>query len=500
MDDNKQIKIGAIISYLAIFINIAVGLVYTPWMMNTIGKSDYGLYTLAMSLINTFMIDFGLSMAAQRYISKYLADKNQKSVDNVVGLIYKLYFLITGIILLIFIFLYFFIGKIYTELTVSEIEKFKSLYIIAATYSVISFPFIPLNGILSAYEKFVQLKLCDLIQKFVALGLTITALLLGFGVYSLVFVNLIAGIAFIVVRLLVIKIYTPLKPRFSYNDNSLLKDLFSFSIWTSISTLVHRFLISLSPSILGIVSGSSQIAIFGYAVSLESYIYTFVTAINGFFMPKLSRISQNSSSAQSNKDVLDLMISVGRFILMLFALIFVGFLALGKDFIQLLFGSEYDSSYYCTILICAYGIVAYPQQIANTYVMVKNKVKHRAYISIASFIVNIVLSFILGKFIGAIGVSLSIFISLSLYTIAMNILYKKELGIDIVYFFKKCHFKLLPAIILHFIISIAITFIPLNGWIGFIVKLLCIFFAYLIIMWFLMLDAEEKNFLLKKGR
>ena len=48
----NQIKVGAIISYIALFVNVLIGLLYTPWLINTIGKSDYGLYTLAVSLSN----------------------------------------------------------------------------------------------------------------------------------------------------------------------------------------------------------------------------------------------------------------------------------------------------------------------------------------------------------------------------------------------------------------------------------------------------------------
>lgn len=498
MDSNKQIKLGAIISYLAIFINIATGLVYTPWMMNAIGKSDYGLYTLAMSLINTFMIDFGLSMAAQRYVSKYLADKDQRSADNAVGLIYRLYFLITVVIAAVFVVLYFFVDQMYAELTPAEIQTFKSLYIVAAVYSVISFPFIPLTGILKAYEKFVQLKLCDLLSKLVSIGLTVGALIMGLGVYSLVFVHLIAGVAFILVRLYILRKTTPLKPNYAYRDPPLLKRLFSFSVWTSVSSILERFLISLSPSILGIVSGTSEIAVFGYAVSLESYIYTFVTAINGFFMPKLSRISTHSGE-QSSQDVLKLMVSVGRFILMLFSLIFIGFLALGQEFIGLLFGSQYDNSYYCTLLICAYGFIAYPQQIAATYVMVKNKVRYRAYISMATFAVNLALSFVLGKLLGAIGVSVSICITLLLNTIALNVLYKKALDIDILSFFRQCHLRLLPGILLYAAAAFGIRLIPSAGFVGFGLKVLGVVAVFLVILWCLMLSPGEKK-LLKKGR
>ena len=52
MDSNKQIKLGIIISYLSIGINIISGLVYTPWMISSIGKENYGLYTLAYSVVS----------------------------------------------------------------------------------------------------------------------------------------------------------------------------------------------------------------------------------------------------------------------------------------------------------------------------------------------------------------------------------------------------------------------------------------------------------------
>ena len=71
---NKQIKYGALISYIALFINIVIGLVYSPWVIRSIGKADYGLYTLALSIISLFVFDFGLGSAVTRFIAKYNAE------------------------------------------------------------------------------------------------------------------------------------------------------------------------------------------------------------------------------------------------------------------------------------------------------------------------------------------------------------------------------------------------------------------------------------------
>lgn len=58
MGKSKQLKIGAAVSYIAVAFNIISGLLYTPWMVATIGKSQYGLYTLASSVITLFFGGF----------------------------------------------------------------------------------------------------------------------------------------------------------------------------------------------------------------------------------------------------------------------------------------------------------------------------------------------------------------------------------------------------------------------------------------------------------
>ena len=77
---NKQLTFGALISYAAIAFNILSGFLYTPWMIRTIGDEHYALYTLALSLINVFLLDFGIGSAVTKFLSNYFArnqyDKN----------------------------------------------------------------------------------------------------------------------------------------------------------------------------------------------------------------------------------------------------------------------------------------------------------------------------------------------------------------------------------------------------------------------------------------
>ena len=221
----SQIKYGILISYLGIGINIITGLLYTPWMIHSIGKGNFGLYTLAMSVISLFVFDFGLSSAVTRFVAKYLAEGKPEQANNCLGLVYKLYIYIDIILILVLTSVYFFIPSIYKELTLDEIEKFKIVYIIAAIFSIISFPFIPVNGILSAHEKFIQLKGCDLFHKLFIVIIMSICLLMGYGLYALVSVNAIAGLIAIGIKLLIIRNKTTVRINFKYRNSSELREI-----------------------------------------------------------------------------------------------------------------------------------------------------------------------------------------------------------------------------------------------------------------------------------
>lgn len=188
----------------------------------------------------------------------------------------------------------------------------------AAFYSVLSFPFIPVNGVLSAHERFAQLKICEVFSKLLIVGSMSACLLMGYGLYALVLVNAISGLISIVVKIFFISKYTPQRISWKYRNNSELKEIAGYSGWVTVISLAQRCIFNIAPSILGALSGSIAIAILGIAISLEGYVYTFANALSGMFLPKISRILADDG------DVLPLMIKIGRIQIIITALIIGG--------------------------------------------------------------------------------------------------------------------------------------------------------------------------------
>lgn len=461
MSNSRQVKIGAILSFASIALNIVAGLLYTPWMVKRIGQGDYGLYTLANSLITLFLVDFGLSSATSRYISQYRAENRQDKIDNFLGVVYKLYLIIDAVIFAAFVMVFFLLDRIYITLTQEELAKFKVIYIIAASFAVINFPCVSFNGILNAYEKFIQLKLADVIYRLLLVIFTVSALLLGYGVYALVAVHAIVGLLIVAYKFIVIKKRLPVKANFKFRERSVYIDLFGFSIWATIATLAQRLVFNITPSILGIVANSAAIAVFGIVTTIEGYTYTVTNALNGMFMPHISRIY---CAGDAQKNIFPLFLGVGKFQYALNGLIVAGFAVIGKDFIRLWMGQNYLDAYYGILLVTIPGLFFNSLEIANTAMVLQKKVKLQAYIGICVGLINITLSFALSTRLGAIGACLAIFIAYTFRAVAYNFVGWKVMKFDIPSFFRKCYMRMSIPIIVTIMLGLGLRGIECSGW------------------------------------
>lgn len=468
MNSSKQIKIGALLSYFSIAFNIISGLLYTPWMVSTIGKSQYGLYTLANSLITLFMVDFGLSAATGRYLSKYNAQGDRESAERFLGAVYKLYMLIDAVIFTILVVLFFFLNQIYTKLTPQELSQFKVVYVIAALFSVINFPFVTFNGILTAYEKFIPLKTADLLYRVFNIGFTLVALLLGMGLYALVTVHAVVGLLTVLAKFIIIKKTIPLRVNFRAKEKGMYKEIFGFSVWVTISALALRLVFNITPSILGMTAGAAAIAIFGIVTTIEGYTYTITTAIDGMFMPKISKLL----AGENNEENLNqLFLTVGKFQFILNGLIVAGLAVVGEQFVIQWMGEDFRAAYFGILLVVVPGLFYNSLQIANTTMVVMNKVKMTAFVNLMTGVINVALSFPLSKLFGVTGACISICVAYLVRDIVLNILYHKVLPLNIPQFILQCYLRMLVPLVLTVLWGFGINYlIPGGGWMKILLK------------------------------
>lgn len=487
----KQLTFGALLSYGAIVFNIAAGLLYTPWMIRTIGDDQYALYTLALSVVNLFLLDFGIGGAVSKFLSNYYAKGQLAEADRFMGIVYKVFFLISTAIALCLAVFYFCIDSVYVKLTAAELVTFKHLFLIVAVHSVLTFPFTTFNGILMANERFIAVKACNFGQKVLSVAMIVAALLLDAGVYVLVLAHAVSNVIFLAIKYACIRKGTSLRADLSCRDRKTAVSLFKFSAGITVINLAQRFVFNIMPTLIAALIGSVQVTVFSLAATLESYVYSFADAINGMFLPKISRILQKETAKE---ELSSLMIRVGRFHVFTIGLLFLGFLCVGQHFVFLWMGEGYELVYWGGLLLIFPSLIDVPQQVARTALLAKDIVKPQAIIYVGMAVANIVLSLLLIPTVGILGAAVSICFSYLLRTAAFNLLYRKHLGISLKTYFFRTYLRWLPAAAGTTAAGLALDrFLPIGGWWGLLIKIIAICAVYAVLCFAIVFTKEERN-------
>lgn len=463
-------------------------------MVRQIGVSDYGLYALIGAFLSYFMIDFGLGSAIARFISKFRTEKNINQISNLLGVTSRIYLILDVVIFVILFVTYFLISQIFVELTPIEIEKLKVVYLIAGFFSISSFLFSPVDGVLIAYERFLFLKTADLVQKFLVILLVVVALYADKGLYSLVFINGLVGFIVKLMKFLYIKKHERLKINFKYFDKSLAKELFSFSSWVFIISIAQRLLLNIVPTILGVFSGSKEIAFFSIAMTIEGYIFTFAYALNGLFLPKVTRMV---TANESRSEVTNLMIRVGRLQFFVVGLLITGVIVFGKSFLVLWMGEDFLTSYYVVLFLIVPGLITLTQEIAYTLLFVENEVKYRALLFLTASLFSVAIGVCLSPRFGAIGSAIGVGVALlASHVIGMNVVYSKVLRLDIVRFFKSVHIPMAwPIILLSVVFFLLQGHYKIDTWLSLAAFIVLFSLMYFVLMWKYVMNSEEKKLL-----
>lgn len=488
---SQQLRKGAVLSYATVAFNLLSGLLYTPWMVSSIGDSAYGLYTLTMSVINFFMIDLGFGEAVSRFLSKYYAEGRRDIANGFLGVICRAYLLLDTVILAILLVIYLNIGTIYANLGEGELETFRVLFAVAGLYGVVSFPFAPLNGVLVSNERFVALNGVKLAQKVITVILIVCALLVGAGVYALVAVNALVGLVSIAVRYAIVRKGTDARAVFEGWDPTLMRELLGFSLWLTVSQVCQRCIFAVMPSILALVSDSYEIAVFGLASSLEGYVWTVAYALNGMFMPKISR----ALADEGDPDALHrLMVRVGRIQLYIVGFIVVAFAACGDGFVDAWMGPGYPTLFVCSLMLVVPSLFEMPQMIAGTAIIASGDVKARAAVYAAMAVANVALGFALGGAFGAPGACLGVCVAYLIRTFGMDVIYSRRLGMRVGKFFLQTYSRwLVPAAIALAVGVITGLVVPLDGWVTVIVQVVIMAITYIFMLWNFAFNGYEKG-------
>ena len=359
LDERKNIKVGALISYITLFTNICINIFYTPYLLNTVGDKNYGLWSFVVSITSWFNV--AVYALYDSYVRFSTLEKRDRGCEDRTNTIYlKLLVILAVIITLVAVIILtlLYIGMIPLS-KYSENEKNIIFLLFAiSTIQVLATAILSIFKLFNEYKNnFIFIKIVSLLIAIFTTILSIILLMIrpsiiGIAVIT-VSVNMVALLLYVIVA------RNTLKMSFSADrlrDNrTLVSSIFSFSAFLLITTIVSEINTAVDKTLLGLFAGAEMVTLYQLGMSFNVYFSELASSVNSVFIPRINKLAVSGDIDGVNS----LFLIISKFQTIIVSLIAGGFLVCGRDFVMAWVGDKRIAAYWIGLTLLVVFSVDY---------------------------------------------------------------------------------------------------------------------------------------------
>lgn len=483
---------GIAISYVSTAVRTLSKVLMTPLYLYALGLDLYGYYQYIFSIASyVTILDFGISSVINTFSIKYKEKGDQDGVENV--MFYTLVFSVLAALVIAIFGLVIIVGApiIFGAQVEGRIGLTRILLVLMISELIMLLFQHFFEGVILAEERYVTLRMVDLIQ--IILRCVITALLLfsDIGVMSIAIGDLLGVGMCLGYEILYCKRKLNLKVKFHFKDSALLRGIAKLSIALCLQSLISFLNSSIDKYILGRYLDTVAVSIYTIALTFSMFFDEIATAIQRLYLPQVVKLVNSNADGEA---LTSFVIVPGRYQLVLCGGILGAFILFGKQFIAMWSGADTLDAWWIALLLMVPSVLPLIQNTCLAILTAMNKRMYRSYVLGGMAVANLVMTVFLVQKMGLLGAPIGTCISLILgNNIAMNIYYKKVIGINVFRLFKSILKGIFPCAVVTTCVCIPLTMVKLRGvlWFGAECAVFCIIYA--ILLWIFGLNAAEKE-------
>ncbi len=404
MRSKKLIK-GAFLNTLNLTAQILSGFYVMPLMIHSFGDTNFGIWILVASFMGfAGVLDLGLPSAVSRFISQAIGRGGQEAEREIKLITATAFYIFVSITVLTIVLISLIIVFAPAFLrNADQIDLFRKLLLILCLNNLFIFPTSVFEGILTANLRHDLISSRKIFFTTVRVGLIIFLIKSHFGLLSIAWVTVGCNIADNFVRAI---LAYQIDPRVSISPSNFqrakVKQLLSYSVYTFVGRIADILRFQVDSFVITLFTNVALVTPYRVAARLIEYFMQFISEISTVFRPYFCQ-EEGKNNHEGIKDKFLFLTKIIAYIAT-----FVGMMLLlyGKNFIERWVGSQYTISY--TILMILVIPITFALIQSTVFPLLYGISKHKfiAYTNIGEGLLNLILSIILVKKLGIVGVAL----------------------------------------------------------------------------------------------
>ena len=379
----------------------------------------YGFWSLAWSIIGYFgFLDFGIGAAVSRHIAGAIGAKDAKQCNRIISNALVLYSGIAGLIV---------IASLVTSnmanlfiKTPKEAEVFSKVILVLGLNFAFEFPIRVFGGVLTAQLRYDVMSVLKLLTLLIRTAGILFVLSFGYGLLALSIMTTFAAIPEKIAYIYFAKkSYPALQFSPTHISGDTVCKLFGYGVYALLIQFTDMLKFNMDSMVIAAFVGVAAVTHYAIATSLITYFMTLIGAVMGVLLPVFSRLeAENDITRMKKTFFLSTKISVCLSSFVGFGLIFWG-----GPFIERWMGPGYLDAYPCLaalVIGCTTGLW---QAASQAILFGTSKHQFYAIANAGEAAANLVLSLILVRWFGIMGVAIGTMIPMLLINLFVQPIY-----------------------------------------------------------------------------
>lgn len=487
-------KTGLVLSYTSTILNMVCGLLLSSVLLRALGDFEYGLYQTISAFVNYLVIfEFGTGTVMCRNLLVAQKSNDPEMKKKITATMWYITVFLSVFVLIVGFVFFVNIKNIYAKtIPADHMAYAQKLFAVLLIYLLSSFFTQTLSGTHLGNENYNIGNLINIVKvvcRTVILVVAVTQIKLSIGI---AIVDASIGLLILIFSLFYVKKKYKFSFEIRYFDTGILKASLPLCFALLLQTVINQANNSVDKFIISIQMNMESVAVYSVAMYIYNVFSSLATIPISMYMPQ---IAKNMNNGVRGKALTETLVPSGRLVSLVGGTTLCGFIALGKPFINIIYGEQYGVAWITAVIILIPMFINMTGGSIINVLDILNKRQIRSYILIANTVLNILLTVWFIRYWGIVGAAIATAVSLLLGQILLlNIYYYKALSVNAWTLYRKAYHGILPAELLAMLAGGGTALLIPNKYLSFLcggivfvlVELVCL-------LWFGLNQSEREQ-------
>lgn len=428
---------GIILSYLKVVSNMVCGLVLSSVLLRLLGDTEYGIYqTIAAFANHLILLEFGVGTVMTRNISLCRGlQAPEEEIRRHISTVWTLTCLLSAVVLAVSVGFFISIPQIYSHsMTAEQIVHAQHIFVLIIGQIFCTFLMHTVNAVIFAFENYSFGALQSTARTVARTVLLIVLLLWWKNAMVIAAVDLALGIVCIAASFVYCRKKLKIKLHFGKCDVGILRGAAPLALAVFLQCIVSQANNNVDKFLIGIMLSPESVSLYSVALYVYSIFSSMVNVPASMYTPAITqKVGQGLRGDALAKEL----VLPCRLTALTGGMLLFGFAAVGKQFVELLYGADYLMAWPLAVLLM---IPAYLDTVLAILVNVldaMNKRLARSVVLILTTVLNIGLTVLWLPRWGVPGATLATALCAVIGpVIMMGIYYKVKIRIPVLWLYR----------------------------------------------------------------